>query len=114
MGMNEGTEKRKVRWGIIALVVNLLIAAHIEGQESGPSVSVTVNQSKVMHLGTRAKTVSVTQPEVADVVVLNPTQLLINGKSVGKTSLIVWNERGGLTNFDLIVLPDTGGLQRQL
>jgi pilus assembly protein CpaC len=114
MGVYEGTGKRKVRWGIIALVFNLLIAAHVEGQESGPSVSVTVNQSKVMHLGTRAKTVSVTQPEVADVVVLDPTQLLINGKSVGKTSLVVWNERGGLTNFDLIVLPDTGGLQRQV
>jgi Flp pilus assembly secretin CpaC len=28
--------------------------------------------------------------------------------------LVVWNERGGLTNFDLFVLPDTGGLQRQL
>jgi pilus assembly protein CpaC len=114
MGAYGGAGEREVRWSIIALVFNLLLFTNVEGQESGPSVSVTVNQSKVMHLGTRAKTVSVTQPEIADVVVLDPTQLLINGKAVGKTSLVVWNERGGLTNFDLIVLPDISGLQRQL
>lgn len=115
MGGSEGTGRQKLRWVVGTLLVfNLLLFTNVEGQEAGPTVSVTVNQSKVMHLGTRAKTVSVTQPEIADVVVLDPTQLLINGKSVGKTSLVVWNERGGLTNFDLIVLPDFGGLQRQL
>jgi pilus assembly protein CpaC len=116
MGGSEGAGRQKMRWVVgTLLVLNLLLLqTSVHSQEAGPTVSVTVNQSKVIRLGTRSKTVSVAQPEIADVVVLDPTQLLINGKSVGKTSLVVWNERGGLTNFDLIVLPDFGGLQRQL
>src|SRR5439155_12595988 len=79
-----------------------------------PTIEVTVNQSKVLWLEKRSKTVSVTQPEIADVVVLAPNQLLLNGKTVGTTSLIVWNERGGITNFTLNVVPDVVGLRKQL
>jgi pilus assembly protein CpaC len=116
MGGSEGAGRQKMRRVVgTLLVLNLLLLQNsVHGQEAEPTISVTVNQSKVVRLGTRSKTVSVAQPEIADVVVLDPNQLLINGKSVGKTSLVVWNERGGLTNFDLIVLPDFGGLQRQL
>ena len=53
-------------------------------------------------------------PEIADVVVLSPTDLLINGKAVGTTSLVIWNEQGGISHFSLTVIPDTLGLQRQL
>ena len=34
----------------------------------------------------------VTQPQIAEVVVVAPDQLLINGKAVGATSLVVWLE----------------------
>ncbi|MGE0821056.1 MAG: pilus assembly protein N-terminal domain-containing protein [Candidatus Binatia bacterium] len=83
-------------------------------QENYPSITITVNQSRVLQLRARSKTVSVTQPDIADVIVLSPTELLINGKTVGTTSLIVWNEQGGLTHFSLNVTPDMAGLQRQL
>jgi Flp pilus assembly secretin CpaC len=36
--------------------------------------------------------VFVTQPQIAEVVVVAPDQLLINGKAVGATSLVVWFE----------------------
>src|SRR3954468_5868089 len=71
-----------------------------------PTISVTVNKSMVFRLAERARRVSISQPEVADVVVVAPTQLLINGKAVGTTSLIVFDEKGEVTNYDLIVLPD--------
>jgi pilus assembly protein CpaC len=65
-------------------------------------------------LADRARRVSISQPEIADVVVVAPTQLLINGKAVGSTSLIVFNEKGDVTNYDLIVLPDVAALRNQL
>jgi pilus assembly protein CpaC len=55
----------------------------------------------------------VSQPGVADVVVVAPSQLLINGKAVGTTSLIVFNEKGDVSNYDLIVLPDVAALRGQ-
>jgi pilus assembly protein CpaC len=79
-----------------------------------PTISVTVNKSMVFRLADRARRVSISQPEVADVVVVAPTQLLINGKAVGTTSLIVFNEKGEVTNYDLVVLPDVAALRSQL
>jgi pilus assembly protein CpaC len=79
-----------------------------------PTITVTVNKSMVFRLAERAKRVSVSQPQVADVLVVAPSQLLINGKNVGTTSLIIFDEKGEVTNYDLIVAPDIAALRGQL
>jgi pilus assembly protein CpaC len=79
-----------------------------------PTITVTVNKSMVFRLAERAKRVSVSQPQVADVLVVAPSQLLINGKNVGTTSLIIFDEKGDVTNYDLIVAPDIAALRGQL
>src|SRR5262249_24485612 len=80
-------------------------------KEVTPKISVTDKKSMVFGLADGPKGVSVSQPAVADVVVVAPSQLLINGKAVGTTSLIVFNEKGDVSNFDLIVLPDVAALR---
>ena len=82
--------------------------------QAAPAITVTVNKSMVFRLAERAKRVSVSQPQVADVLVVAPNQLLINGKSVGTTSLIIFDEKGEVTNFDLVVAPDVAALRTQL
>ena len=57
-----------------------------------PSIAVVVNKSVVVRLPRKASKVFVTQPQIAEVVVVAPDQLLINGKAVGTTSLVVWFE----------------------
>jgi pilus assembly protein CpaC len=79
-----------------------------------PSITVTVNKSMVFRLAERAKRVSVSQPQVADVLVVAPSQLLINGKNVGTTSLIIFDEKGEVSNYDLVVAPDIATLRTQL
>ena len=79
-----------------------------------PTISVTVNKSMVFRLAAKAKKVSVSQPQVADVVVVAPNQLLINGKAVGTTTLIVFDDKGEVANYDLIVTPDVAALRAQL
>jgi pilus assembly protein CpaC len=83
-------------------------------QQMAPTITVTVNKSMVFRLADRAKRVSVSQPAVADVLVVAPSQLLINGKAVGTTSLIVFNEKGEVANYDLVVTPDVAALRAQL
>ncbi|HEU4344950.1 MAG TPA: pilus assembly protein N-terminal domain-containing protein [Candidatus Binatia bacterium] len=96
------------------LLLTLYVAPLGAAQQVTPAISVTVNKSMVFRLAQRAKRVSVSQPEVADVVVVAPNQLLINGKAVGTTSLIVFDEKGEVDNYDLIVTPDVGALRTQL
>src|SRR3990172_4798321 len=100
----------------VAMVSVFFILAHaaVAHGQPAPAISVTVNKSMVFRLAERAKRVSVSQPAVADVIVVAPSQLLINGKAVGATSLIVFNEKGDVSNFDLIVTPDVAALRGQL
>ena len=58
-----------------------------------PSIEVVVNKSIVVRLPRKATKVAVTQPQIAEIVVVAPDQLLINGKAVGATSLVVWYEQ---------------------
>jgi pilus assembly protein CpaC len=98
-------------------VIALLFVPLFEGaaqQQTAPTISVTVNKSMVFRLAERAKRVTVSQPQVADVIVVAPSQLLINGKAVGTTSLIVFDEKGEVANYDLIVVPDVIALRSQL
>ncbi len=82
--------------------------------QMAPTITVTVNKSMVFRLAEKVKTVQVSQPQVADVRVIRPNQLLINGKGIGTTSLILFDEKGEVTNFDLIVTPDISAMRAQL
>ena len=107
---------RRVRNVFMAATLSVLfLAVHtLEAAQQAPTVTVTVNKSLVFGLAQKARRVSVTQPEVAEVVVLSPNQLLINGKSVGTTSLIVWPESGEIVNYDLMVIADVAALRSEL
>ena len=57
-----------------------------------PSIEVVINKSVVVRLPRKATKVAVTQPKIAEVVVVGPDQLLINGKGWARLSLVVWFE----------------------
>jgi Flp pilus assembly secretin CpaC len=66
--------------------------ADAEGVLVYPSIAVAVNKTVVIRLPKKATKVSVTEPRIADVEVLSPDTLLIHGRAVGATSLVVWTE----------------------
>ena len=104
--------KSLTRFCTISMTALLLSHAGFAQQHS-PTISVTVNKSMAFRLQQRATRVSVSQPEIADVNVVAPSQLLINGKAVGTTSLVVFNERGDVDSYDVVVTPDIAALRAQ-
>lgn len=106
------------RLNLIGLVLFFcyLLAANDSAaqQQATPTITVTINKSMVFRLAEKAKRVSVSQPAVADVLVVAPSQLLINGKAIGTTTLIIFDEKGDVTNYDLVVAPDIAALRNQL
>jgi pilus assembly protein CpaC len=99
---------------VVAVAFALTAQTAMAQPQSAPVITVTVNKSMVFRLAERAKRVSVSQPQVADVLVVAPSQLLINGKAIGTTSLIIFDEKGEVTNFDLVVAPDVAAMRGQL
>lgn len=57
---------------------------------------------------------SVGDPNVAEPVVVSPTELLVNAKALGGTSLFVWDSDKNQTMYAIEVRPDAENLQRYL
>ena len=75
-----------------------------------PKVTLSDGKSTLMRLPYPATRISVGNAKVADVILLNPTELYMLGKSVGSTNLILWNKAGEATIVDIAVDFDTSGL----
>ena len=57
-----------------------------------PSIAVAVNKAVVIRLPKKATKVAVSQPKIAEVEVVSPDTLLIHGRAVGATSVVIWFE----------------------
>jgi pilus assembly protein CpaC len=76
------------------------------GQSVTPGAAplrVMVGKSLLINTTERLKRVSVTDPTVADALVVTPTQVLVNGLAPGEVSLLIWDELERSRSFDLRV-----------
>src|SRR5215469_9628730 len=62
---------------------------------------VMVGKSLLINTSERLKRVSVTDPAVADLEVVTPTQILVHGRAAGEVSLLIWDELERSRSFDL-------------
>jgi pilus assembly protein CpaC len=74
-------------------------------------IKVTKGKSKFVTYHEKIKAVSLADQEVADVVSITPSALVIIGKAEGATSLIVWGESGELSSYEIEVGRNTSGQQ---
>lgn len=73
-----------------------------ESQGSAP-LRVMVGKSILINTTERIKRVSVTDPAIADPIVVATTQILVHGRSAGEVSLLIWDELDRSRSFDLRV-----------
>src|SRR5678815_3413304 len=73
-----------------------------EPQGAAP-LRVMVGKSLLINTTERLKRVSVTDPAVADALVVTPTQILVHGRAPGEVSLLIWDEAERSRSFDLRV-----------
>ena len=79
-----------------------------------PQLTVIASKSIIVNTAEPIERVSVTDPAVADHVVISPQQVMIHGRTPGIVSLILWDRTGKSTSYDLVVEVDISLLQRQL
>jgi pilus assembly protein CpaC len=77
-------------------------------------VSVSKGASALLVNTTNIQRFSIGDPTVAEAVVVSPTEILINGKSLGTTSLFLWDNTGAIKLYSVEVTADAPGLQRYL
>ena len=77
-------------------------------------VHLTAGKSMVFPLSEKAVRISIANPEVADVMLVNPKEVYLLGKKTGTTNLFVWSAGGGTSLRDVTVGVDTHALQSKL
>lgn len=78
-------------------------------------VVLAVSKSRTITLDRPAKRVSIANPELADVVVLSPTEYYVLARDVGVTNLLVWDrETGARSSIEVEVTHDLEGLKSRL
>ena len=78
-----------------------------------PRVSLTAGRSTVLSVDFDITRIAITNPAIADAVVVAPREILIDGKAQGTISLIVWGD-GRRAQYDLSVDAPVTQLQQQL
>src|SRR5262249_26791797 len=86
----------------LAAVMAMMTAA---GSAEPVRLFVTVDKAELIDLTTTPVTkIAVTNPNIADVYVINPSQILLSGKQAGTTTLMVFS-RDRIENFEVVVHP---------
>jgi len=76
-------------------------------------VSVTAGRSTVVPTDFNVTRIAVTNPDIADAVVVQPREVLVDGKKPGTVSLILWSN-DQRKQYDIVVEPAISALEQQL
>lgn len=71
------------------------------------SMTLTVGKSRIYKPRELATRISVADPTVADVMLLNPNELYILGKKTGNTNIFIWHDQERMSVIDISVGVDT-------
>ena len=93
-----------------------VVSAQPAAQESeGPqTLHLLVGRSLVISSPTRIKRISLADPNIAEAIVVSPTQVLVNGKTPGGVSLLLWDEADQSQAFEVSVDIDVLGLSQKI
>jgi pilus assembly protein CpaC len=106
---------------IVLLVALVLIApaslSTVSAQAQSdqlPRISITAGRSTILETAYDVTRIAVTNPAVADAVVVRPREILVDGKTAGTISLIIWGNGDQRTQYDVVVEQPVTPLEQQL
>jgi len=79
------------------------------------TISVPINKSRILDLRQPVARISIADPAIADILVINPKQIYINAKQLGDTNMILWDDRDQVVRqIGLEVIQDLEALKEKL
>ncbi len=111
---------------LLASLITIFAAAMAQAQETSykasfsqnkeaVAVNVLVGQSRVINFDRPVGRFSVSNPEIAEAVLVTPDQVLVNGKAFGQVNFIAWEQTGGqFLVFDVYVRANLSLIDSQI
>lgn len=89
--------------------------ASFKQNKESVAVNVLVGQSRVINFDRPVGRFSVSNPEIAEAVLVTPDQVLVNGKAFGQVNFIAWEQSGGeYLVFDVYVRANLSLIDSQI
>ena len=104
----------------VALMPQALAQRTVSGSFENPAaeptqINVLVGQSRVINFDKQIGRFSVSNPDVAEAVLVAPDQVLVNGKAFGQVNFIAWEKSGGeFIVFDVFVRANLSLIDSQI
>src|SRR3989475_4290564 len=89
--------------------------ASFKENKEAVAINVLVGQSRVINFDRPVGRFSVSNPEIAEAVLVTPDQVLVNGKAFGQVNFIAWEQSGGqYLVFDVYVRTNLSLIDSQI
>ena len=89
--------------------------ASFKENKEAVAINVLVGQSRVINFDRPVGRFSVSNPEIAEAVLVTPDQVLVNGKAFGQVNFIAWEQSGGeYLVFDVYVRANLSLIDSQI
>jgi pilus assembly protein CpaC len=106
------------RWwaSLVLLTLAWALAPQLSAQVTPAEGVITLarGQSFLLVHPVSVQRVSIGDPNIADAVVVSPHEVLVNGRALGSTTLIVWDQAGARHTFTVEVTVDVAALRRTI
>ncbi len=89
-------------------------AAAASAVSSTRMIELLVGRSTVLSVDRPITRVALSTPDIADALVTSTSQVLVHGKAPGTISLLVWDDRGAIDGYDVVVKRDLSSLEDQM
>ncbi|MDD4616268.1 MAG: type II and III secretion system protein family protein [Alphaproteobacteria bacterium] len=100
---------------ILSLFLSVFFLVSPPAQAAGQPLSLLVDHGVPLTLSGAATSVFIANPDIADVQVMSPTQVMLFGKRTGETTFVATNARGTvLAQRTLVVSQDLTSLREEL
>jgi pilus assembly protein CpaC len=103
-----------IAWAVFNAPIAAQAPAAPQQPETFPRLHLTTGRSTVLTPEFDVTRIAITNPAIADATVVQPREILIDGKAPGTISLIVWGGAGQRVQYDVVVEQPVAGLEQQL
>ena len=91
------------------IVTSLLV---LSGQTAPPrDLNLTVGRGELMQFPADVVRVAISEPKIADAIVVSPREVMINAKGVGKASVVIWEAGSIPARYNINVVPDLSNFE---
>ena len=107
-----------MRDGIFKILVAVLALAGAAAGQTEPatarSIRLTVGRGELLQFPVDVSRISISEPTIADAVVISPRNIVVNAKGVGNTTLLVWEPGAEPQRYEISVTLDLSDVEQEL